>query len=200
MVVPRLGDRRADRYSLKASRPYYVSEWSQVAVAAHFTQKEFVVARIESRLKLGYFPLDLTEARRIRAWLSFPEDACAATLDPCAGTGKALAAITEGANVLRYGIELDSFRAEEAKATLDHVVQGNCFDVHCAVESYGLLFLNPPYDFECSEGGNERTESLFLEHCFRWLQPGGVLVDGDPGAARRPVRSGFGISLPGICQ
>jgi predicted RNA methylase len=108
--------------------------------------------------------------------LSFPEGAAATVLDPCVGTGAALTVITEGANVLRYGIELDSFRAEEAKATLDHVVQGNCFDVHCAVESYGLIFLNPPYDFECSDGHNERTERLFLEHCFRWLQPGGVLV------------------------
>jgi predicted RNA methylase len=113
--------------------------------------------------------------------LRFPEEACATALDPCAGTGQALAVLTEGANVLRYGIELDSFRAEEAKAMLEHVVQGNCFDVHCAVESYGLVFLNPPYDFECSEGHNERTERLFLEHCFRWLQPGGVLVMVIPG-------------------
>lgn len=134
------------------------------------------MARLESRLKLGYFPLNVAEARRIRARLGFPEETCATALDPCAGTGKTLAILTEGANVLRYGIELDSFRAEEAKATLDHVVQGNCFDVHCTVESYGLLLLNPPYDFECSEGHNERTERLFLEYCFRWLQPGGVLV------------------------
>lgn len=134
------------------------------------------MARLESRLKLGYFPLNVVEARRIRAWLRFPEDASATALDPCAGTGRALNVITEGAKVLRYGIELDSFRAEEAKAALHHVVQGDCFAVHCAVESYGLLLLNPPYDFECSQGHNERTERLFLEHCFRWLQPGGMLV------------------------
>lgn len=134
------------------------------------------MARIQSQLKLGYFPLNLTEAHRIRACLSFPQQSSATALDPCAGTGKALAVITEGAQVLHYGVELDSFRANEAKEILDHVVQGNCFDVHCAVESYGLAFLNPPYDFECSEGHSDRTERLFLEHCFRWLQPGGVLV------------------------
>lgn len=134
------------------------------------------MARLESRLKLGYFPLNVVEGGRIRARLRFPEGATATALDPCAGTGNALTIITEGAKVLRHGIELDSFRAEEARAALDHVVQGDCFDVHCAVESYGLLLLNPPYDFECSEGHNERTERLFLEHCFRWLQPGGVLV------------------------
>jgi SAM-dependent methyltransferase len=138
--------------------------------------QEVLLARLESRLKLGYFPLNAVEAHRILAWLRFPADASAIALDPCAGTGKALTLITDGANVIRHGIELDSFRAEKAQATLDHVVQGDCFDVHCAVESYGLLLLNPPYDFECSEGHNERTERLFLEQCFRWLQPGGVLV------------------------
>ena len=134
------------------------------------------MSRIQSRLKLGYFPLNLAEACRIRAFLSYPNEATATTLDPCAGTGQALVAITEGVNVLRYGIELDSLRAEEAKTSLHHLVQGNCFDVHCAVESFGLTLLNPPYDFECSEGHSERTERLFLEHCFRWLLPGGVLV------------------------
>ncbi len=134
------------------------------------------MARLESRLKLGYFPVNVTEAHRIRGLLRFPGDASATALDPCAGTGKALAVITDGSKVIRHGIELDSFRAEEAQATLDGVVHGDCLDVHCAVESYGLLFLNPPYDFECSEGHNERTERLFLEHCFRWLQPAGALV------------------------
>lgn len=134
------------------------------------------MARLESRLQLGYFPLNVVEAGRIRAWLRFPEGASATALDPCAGTGTALNVITEGAKVLRCGIELDSFRAEEAKEALDHVVQGDCFNVHCAVESCGLVLLNPPYDFACSEGHYERTERLFLEHCFRWLQPGGVLV------------------------
>jgi predicted RNA methylase len=137
--------------------------------------QEVPLARLESRLKLGYFPLNVTEAQRIRALLRFPGDASATALDPCAGTGEALAVITDGANAIRDGIELDSFRTQEATAALDHVVQGDCFDVQCAVESYGLLLLNPPYDFECSEGHNERTERLFLEHCFRWLQPGGVL-------------------------
>jgi hypothetical protein len=59
---------------------------------------------------------------------------------------------------------------------LDHVIQGNCFDVHSAVESFSLLFLNPPYDFEVSENRNARMEYLFLDQTYRWLKPGGVLV------------------------
>ena len=78
-------------------------------------------------------------------------------------------------------IELDAFRAEEARLVLDHVIQGNCFDVHSAVESFSLLFENPPYDFEIGENRNGRMEYLFLEHTYRWLKPGGVLVLVIPG-------------------
>ena len=39
-----------------------------------------------------------------------------------------------------------------------------------------LLYLNPPYDFEADEGSTQRTERTFLQHTYRWLKPGGVLV------------------------
>jgi predicted RNA methylase len=130
-----------------------------------------------ARQKLGYFPLSQKEAERIRRFLSFRED-CDATsvLDPCAGGGAAMATITSGAKTLTYGIELDSFRAEEARLLLGHVLQGNCFDVQSAVEAFSLLFENPPYDFEVGENRNGRMEYLFLEHTYQWLKPGGVLV------------------------
>ncbi len=127
-----------------------------------------------ARQKLCYFPLSPREAERVRQFLVFGE--AASVLDPCAGTGAALASVTSNAKALRFGVELDAFRAEEARKALDQVIQGNCFDVHCSVESFSLLFLNPPYDHEVSEGRNARMERLFLEHTFRWLLPGGVLV------------------------
>jgi hypothetical protein len=92
-----------------------------------------------------------------------------------------MASITSGAKTLRYAIELDAFRAEEARLVFDHVLQGNCFDVQSAVESFSLLFENPPYDFEVGESRNGRMEHLFLEHTCRWLKPGGVLVLVIPG-------------------
>jgi len=132
-----------------------------------------------ARQKLCYFPLSPREAERVRQFLVFGE--AASVLDPCAGTGAALARITSNAKALRYGVELDAFRAEEARKVLDHVVQGNCFDVQGSVESFSLLFLNPPYDHEVSEGRNARMERLFLVHTYRWLLPGGVLVLVIPG-------------------
>ncbi|MEQ1934826.1 MAG: DUF6094 domain-containing protein, partial [Fimbriimonadaceae bacterium] len=131
--------------------------------------------RLEGRMRLGYYPLDSRESQRIRRFLHFPVEP-ASVLDPCAGTGAALLAITENSGSKRYGIELDSHRAVEARTNLDEVIQGNAFDAKAPVESFSLLYLNPPYDFEVGEGKNQRMEKLFLDEFFRWLKPGGVLA------------------------
>ena len=131
--------------------------------------------RKQATLKLGYYPLDATEARRMRRFLQFPREQ-ASVLDPCAGTGAALLTVSDGAAVRRYGVELDAYRAAKARQLLDEVVQGSAFDTHARVESFSLVYLNPPYDFEIGEGKNQRLERLFVEHVARWLCPGGVLV------------------------
>jgi predicted RNA methylase len=130
--------------------------------------------RTQAKLKLGYYPLAAEEARRIRGFLQFLGES--SVLDPCAGTGAALCALTDGAAVRRNGVELDAYRADEAGKTLDRVVQGSAFDTHAPVESFSLVYLNPPYDFEIGEGKNKRMERLFLDHVWRWIRPGGVLV------------------------
>lgn len=131
--------------------------------------------RQQAKLKLGYYPLPPIEAQRILGYLQLPDSATSA-LDPCAGTGAALATIAPKPNCRRYGIELDAFRANEAKARLDVTIHGSVFDCHTPIQSFSFLYLNPPYDFEVGQGKNERMETIFLEHCFRWLKPGGVLV------------------------
>lgn len=138
--------------------------------------------RWSGRLKLGWFPLPLSEAQRIRKFLLYPEQPSSA-LDPCVGDGGAFAAITGGAEVVRYGIELDAYRAEQAREQIGHVVQGNTFEVHCPVESFGLLYENPPYDWtlHSADGRSGRTEQVFLSHTYRWLKSGGVLVLVIPG-------------------
>lgn len=134
----------------------------------------------ESRKKLGYFPLPAMEASRIRRSLCFPASASTA-LDPCVGDGSASAEITSSPQIIRYGIELDSYRAEQARAAGHDVIQGSAFDVHCPAESLSCIYLNPPYDFECGEGRNLRFEQLFLEHVYRWIRPAGVLILVVPG-------------------
>jgi Uncharacterised methyltransferase family (DUF6094) len=131
--------------------------------------------RIAARTKLGFYPLPLPEAARIRGFLTFPDKQCCA-LDPCVGDGVAFGAIASDKKVLRYGVELDAGRAEQARTKGIDVIHGNCFDVQCPVESFSMIYLNPPYDFEISEEKSQHMEKLFLEHVYRWLKSLGVLV------------------------
>jgi hypothetical protein len=69
---------------------------------------------------------------------------------------------------------LDAYRAEQAAAVVDEMIHGDCLDVH-PLESLGLVFLNPPYDWTIDETRSERTERVFMAHTYRWLKAGGVL-------------------------
>jgi len=136
--------------------------------------------RFEGKSRLGFYPLPLSEAQRIRMFLCFP-DAPSSAIDPCVGDGVAFEAITDGAEVIRYGIELDAYRAEQARERIPNIVQGNALEVQCPVECFGLLYLNPPYDWTLGPADSRRTEQAFLSHTYRWLKPGGVLVFVIPG-------------------
>ena len=131
--------------------------------------------RLAGRERLGFYPLPIAEAKRIRKYLRFP-DCVSSALDPCAGEGAAFAELTMDADVLRYGVELDAERAASARSRTNEVIQGNCFDVQCPVESFSLIYLNPPYDFELSGDQPQRMERLFLDHIYRWLKRAGTLV------------------------
>jgi SAM-dependent methyltransferase len=130
--------------------------------------------RPHGKTKLGFFPLPLPEAERLKNCLAFPSEFSA--LDPCAGDGVAFDRLLEGTEARRYGIEIDANRAEQATLLGIDTVQANTMDVRCPAESFSLLYLNPPYDFETGQTGNQRLELVFLEHTYRWLKPGGVLV------------------------
>jgi len=136
--------------------------------------------RFVGKSRLGFYPLPLSEAQRIRRFLLFPDQPSSA-LDPCAGDGVAFEAITGGAQVFRYGVELDAYRAEQARQRIHNVVQGNALEVQCPVECFGLLYLNPPYDWTLGPADSRRTEQTFLSHTYRWLKPGGVLLFVIPG-------------------
>jgi hypothetical protein len=87
-----------------------------------------------------------------------------------------MAIITGSSQAVTYGIELDSYRAEAAAKALDNVIQGDALSAQARVESFGLIYANPPFDAEFGESGNQRFEVLFLSHFARWLVPGGVLI------------------------
>ena len=130
--------------------------------------------RLAGRWKLGFYPLPVTEAARIRIRLQYRDEFAA--VDPCVGDGVAFSRLLESAKAHAYGIEIDAFRTEQAEKLGIDVIQANAMDVRCPAESVSLLYLNPPYDFEVGQQGNKRLELVFLEHTYRWLKPKGVLA------------------------
>src|SRR6204780_1626374 len=133
------------------------------------------MSRFNAKLRCNYYPLPAREAERIRNLLRFPPEPFSA-VGPCVGEGLAFAAILKDAGARRYGIELDGYRAEQAAPSLTRIIQGNCIETHCPVESFSCIYLNPPYDWALAGSTRERLEPVFLNHTFRWLIPGGVLL------------------------
>ena len=136
------------------------------------------MARNAAWLKMGFYPLPVSEAARLRALLDFTGPA--SVVDPCVGQGTALEIVTQGADVRRYGVELDAERALVAQSKGIETIQGNTFDAVAKPESFSLLYLNPPYDSEIGPGislaASNRMERLFLDHAYHWLAMDGVLV------------------------
>ena len=102
--------------------------------------------RNAGRLKLGYYPLPVEEARNIRALLM--SSAPYAAIDPCVGDGTALLEITKDTGAHLAGIELDADRAAAAAEKGIVTVHGSAFECRVPAESCSLLYLNPPYDSE----------------------------------------------------
>jgi hypothetical protein len=137
--------------------------------------------------KNGYYPTDEATLERALSAL-MPSDGPMYILDPCAGEGVAIA---EAAHALGrdqttvYAVEYDLERANHARQLVDHCIQGDLMDALIARQSFGLLWLNPPYgdlskDANGTIGydgrGRARLEKLFYQKTLPLLQYGGILI------------------------
>ena len=135
------------------------------------------MSRLENKMKAGYFPTPSVVVSRIAGHLSPPESGDFRWLDPCAGEGAALNALSLALGGETYGIELDENRAQIAAKFLDHALTGDYKAQRLPKgERAGIsvLFLNPPYDTDDTRGG--RLELTFLRDTQEWLMPGGILI------------------------
>ena len=108
-------------------------------------------------------------------------------LDPCCGAGDALERLAErldrpnapvsrtgqALSIETYGVELHRDRAEEAEKVLHRTLASDLFATSIANGAFGLLPLNPPYDFDSED---KRTEHAFLTQTTRYLAESGLLV------------------------
>ena len=160
------------------------------------------MAQLAAKEKLLYYrtPEPIVEA--IVRYLTTPRFAHLRLLDPCAGTGTALAllaqrlqeqhAAAEAALLRRpslslqtYGIEPELMRVKEAAHRLDHVIQASFFSTTLSNGDgpdggWQLIFLNPPYDIDtelaAKSGKKTRLEVNFLHRATDKLCASGILI------------------------
>ncbi len=135
------------------------------------------MARLGSQAKAGFYPTPDTVCELLKSKISFEEGA--RLLDPCCGKGKTLSRLADGVpNLTTYGIELDHQRAHTARSRLAKVLWGDALtEIQISPHSFGLLYLNPPYDAGISDGAkSQRLEVQFLRRYLGTLQQGGYLV------------------------
>ena len=138
-------------------------------------------------VKNGYFPTDeLTLERALAALM--PSDGPMCILDPCAGEGVAIAEAAHALGrerVRAFAVEYDAERARHARQLVDRCIHGDLMDTLISRQSFGFLWLNPPYgDLSRDANGNigyqgqgrARLEKLFYERALPLLQYDGILV------------------------
>ncbi len=138
-------------------------------------------------IKNGYFPTDEPTLERALTALA-PSSGSMCILDPCAGEGVAIAEAAHALGreqVKAFAVEYDAERAAHARKLVDRCLHGDLMDALISRQSFGLLFLNPPYgDLTRGVDGNigyqgqgrPRLEKLFYQRSLPLLQYDGVLV------------------------
>jgi hypothetical protein len=138
--------------------------------------------------KNGYYPTDELSLERTLQALAPVATGNMRILDPCAGEGVALAEAAHALGIDRvqtYAVEYDRDRAQHARSLLDQVLHSDLMDTMISRQSFGLLWLNPPYGDLVADhsgasqyqgSGRRRLEKLFYQRTLPMLQYGGVLV------------------------
>lgn len=136
----------------------------------------------------GYYPTDETTLERVLLALAPSPNGKMRIFDPCAGEGAALAETAHALGrdrVETYAVEYDQERAEHCKTLLDRVLHSDLMDTLISRQSFGLLWLNPPYGDLVADhcgasqyqgNGRQRLEKTFYQRALPLLQYGGVLV------------------------
>ena len=141
--------------------------------------------RLAAQAKGGYYPTPERVVDMIADLIHTPSgyyrrnSETLRILDPCCGAGDALERLAQRLDrpnslpIKTYGVELHRARADEAARRLHRALAADLFATSIANGAFGLLYLNPPYDWDSED---KRTEHAFLTQTTRYLAEGGLLV------------------------
>jgi len=157
--------------------------------------------RLAGKEKGGFYPTMPLGLAQIVRHIRYKPGRRVRLLDPCAGKGEALitaavAAQASDLELLLVELNHTNYRSINGILNLVQIPTERAQTLHCAWEdvvmteaSAGLLWLNPPYDFEAiqveadADDPNkltklvtERVEYKFLKSCTPKLQPDGLLI------------------------
>ncbi len=145
------------------------------------------MARLASTAIAGYFPTPQHLVPLIAGYLQATQEYSSAeccVVDPCAGDGAAVVALTKtlGVRSCFRTCELEQTRHAGLVARIREgydwssaqaAIHGDAFQVEFSEGLAGLLFLNPPYDLDPVHG---RLEERFLQRFSKTLSEDGVLI------------------------
>ncbi|MCX8578689.1 class I SAM-dependent methyltransferase [Gilliamella sp. B2776] len=137
--------------------------------------------------KNGYYPTDDATTNAIVSHFVRTDNTAIRVLDPCVGEARAASNITYSIShkAKLYGIEYNRYRADIAEKYCDVLLKSDLFDTVISPNSFGLLFLNPPYGNLTSEHNGaitnyqkdyKRLEKIFYRFTIPSLQYNGILV------------------------
>ena len=141
--------------------------------------------RLAAQAKGGYYPTPDRVVDLIADLIHTPsgyyyrERETVRILDPCCGAGDALQRLAERLDrpnsmpIETYGVELHRDRADQAERRLNRTLASDLFQTSIANGAFGLLLLNPPYDWDSED---KRVEHAFLTQTTRYLAESGLLV------------------------
>ena len=141
--------------------------------------------RLAAQAKGGYYPTPERVVDLIADLIQTPsgyyyrERETVRILDPCCGAGDALQRLAERLDrpnsmpIETYGVELHRDRADEAEKRLHRTLASDLFQTSIANGAFGLLLLNPPYDWDSED---KRVEHAFLTQTTRYLAESDLLV------------------------
>jgi len=136
------------------------------------------MARAASKAKKGYYKTPTHLIPLIAQYLDARWPDKARVLDPCCGTGEALALLGDALGLERtqlYGNELDEVRFRECGQYGINAVCGDAnYELETPLYAYSLMYLNPPYDDEGD--GEGRTEAKFLGRCLGFVRRNGIVI------------------------
>jgi hypothetical protein len=101
-------------------------------------------------------------------------------LDPCCGKGTAIKQIADALGVPEpnvFTVELDTERGKAVKELIpggNHISPASFLGCQITGSSFGLAYVNPPFDNEL--GGGRREEEAFAQRAIPLLVTNGILV------------------------